>query len=341
MMRIRSCIRSWPGLDQDARERSLDTIERGLLDRGQLEPLRLGGADEQAWLDCELASYAENRIGDPTSPDVLTPEHRARWCARAITEPLWAPHHRTQYEHLYWLRSQGQRVGTLALSAGAGHGSSIRASSLYVFPAHRGQGTAGTVLRELRDGLCSHGLVLRLETCWTWQPAVRMYMRMGAWVHMWKRDLGLRFDGSVPPPIFEFDGDRATLAVDLDGSRAVLERARRQGDRLVLEELPPSEDPRVEALRWDSRSTFALALALHGWPLVRSQEEWDHGYYADAGPPEALAYRIIQWEAWSRARGWLVNTPRIPGLHYPTWDELQARWARENAELEQQAANAP
>jgi hypothetical protein len=326
--------RSIFGLDDVARARVLDVLTRDLLDRDLLEPLRLGSTDERAWLDCELASYAENRLGDATSPSALTPERREHWSARAITEPLWLLDHRVHYEQLYWLRSRGQRVGTLALSAGLGHGRSIRASSLYVFPEHRRQGTAGTVLRELRDGLCRDGLVLHFDAYWTWQTAARMYLRMGAWVHMWKRELSLRLDGSVPAPIVDFDGDRATMHIELDGARMTLQRAQRHGNRLVLEDLPPSEHPDAEALRWDAQSTFALALALRGWPLVRSQDDWDRSRHADAGPPEALAYRIIQWEAWTRAHEWAVDTPRIPGLHYPAWHELQAQWARERADFE-------
>lgn len=321
--------------DEPARAHTLDTLERELLGRDMLAPLQLGGPDERAWMDCDLASFAENRLGDLTSPDVLTPGLREHWLARATTEPLWQPRARSQCERLYWLRARGQRVGTLALSAGVGHGSSVRASSLYVLPAHRHQGTAGTVLRALYDGLGRDGLVLGLDTFWTWQSAVRMYLRMGAWVHMWKRELALRFDASAPAPIIDFDGDHASLHVALDGTRIMLQQARRAGDRLVLEDPPPSEHPRAEGLRWGSSSTFALALALHGWPLVRSQADWDESCYADAGPPEALACRIMQWEAWSCAHGWLVDTPRIPGLRYPTWEALRARWARERAELEQ------
>jgi GNAT superfamily N-acetyltransferase len=332
--------RSPMALDERAREQALDAIERELFDRDLLAPLQLGDADERAWMDCDLASLAENRLGDPTSPDELTPARREQWLARATTEPPWSPSDRSEHERLRWLTSQGQRVGTLALSAGWGHASSIRAASLYVLPSHRRQGTAGTVLRALRDGLRRDGLFLRLDTSWTWQPVVHMYLRMGVWVHMWKRELGLRLDASMPAPIFDFEGDRATMEVELDGVRVALQRAHRYGDRLVLEERPSSEHPRVEALRLASASTFALALALQGWPLVRSQEDWDDDHYADAGPPEALASRIVQWEAWSHARGWKVDTPRIPGLCYPTWTELEARWARENAEFEQRSKKA-
>jgi len=329
------------GLDEPTRERSLATLTNDLFTRDLLEPLTLGGADERLWLDCELASFAEHRLGDTTSPHDLTPAHRTHWCAQAITEPLWSPRHRVQYDHLYWLRSRGQRVGTLALSAGVGRASSIRAASLYVFPTHRRQGMASTVLRTLRDGLHCDGLALRFDTIWTWQPVVRMYLRMGAWVHMWKHELSLRLDGSMPAPLVDFDGDHATMSIELDGALIPLHRAQRQGDRLVLDVLPSSDHPCAEALRWDSSSTFALALALQGWPLIRSQADWMRFRSADAGPPEALAYRIIQWEAWSRAHGWAVETPRIPGLHYPTWNELQARWARKRAEFERQLGQDP
>ena len=67
-------------------------------------------------------------------------------------------------------------------------------------------------------------------------------------------------------------------------------------------------------------STLALGLALHGWPLVRSREDWRRSYFADAGAPESLAYRIaIPWEAWAKSHGWRVETPRIPGFDHPTW----------------------
>jgi len=71
---------------------------------------------------------------------------------------------------------------------------------------------------------------------------------------------------------------------------------------------------------------------MHGWPLVRSAEQWKESYYADSGPPEALAYKITIWEAYARSKGWIVETPRIAGLAYPTWDEFEARWAKEDEE---------
>jgi GNAT superfamily N-acetyltransferase len=321
-------------VDEGVRGRALDEIEADLIVRGMLQPLRLGGVDERAWMDCDLASMAENRIGDNTPPGELTDALRERWHQRAMTEPLWSASRRSKYERLYWLQRDGQRVGTLGLSAGVADSAWVRVASLYVQREHRGQGTARTVLGELRSALQREGLGVRLETNWTWQPALRMYLRMGMWVHMWKRELVLRWDVSTPAPILEFDGDRASLSVELDGTRTMLAQASREGERLVLGECPPSDHPEVEELRWSASSTFVLGLAMHGWPMVRSPKDWDRSRIADAGPPEALAYRITLWEAWSHTQGWTVDTPRIPGLDYPTWDEYQARWAREDAEYE-------
>ena len=47
-----------------------------------------------------------------------------------------------------------------------------------------------------------------------------------------------------------------------------------------------------------------------------------HGW-GDAGLPEGLAYKITIFEAYARHLGLLVDTPRIPGLVYPGWQDLQ------------------
>jgi hypothetical protein len=112
-------------------------------------------------------------------------------------------------------------------------------------------------------------------------------------------------------------------------------RAHRRGDVLELGDPPASlaGDERLGEAYWHADSTLALALALHGFPLVRSRAEWDRSYFADAGAPEALAYKITIWEAWARKRGWRVETPRIPGLAYPTWEALEARWEEQSRNL--------
>jgi hypothetical protein len=59
---------------------------------------------------------------------------------------------------------------------------------------------------------------------------------------------------------------------------------------------------------------------------VRSGSEWEGQRHNDFDSPEALAYKITIWEAWDRKHGFRVQTPAIAGLHYPTWDELEAEW---------------
>lgn len=51
---------------------------------------------------------------------------------------------------------------------------------------------------------------------------------------------------------------------------------------------------------------------------------------------QALHHEIVLWEAWDNAHGWQVEPPRIPGLTYSTWDELEARWKAESAAIERQ-----
>jgi hypothetical protein len=73
---------------------------------------------------------------------------------------------------------------------------------------------------------------------------------------------------------------------------------------------------------WNAESTLAVAIASRGWPLARSPALLEEMRGGDAGAPEALAERIRWWEAWERERGWIVETPRIPGSTYPSLAEL-------------------
>jgi hypothetical protein len=190
-------------------------------------------------------------------------------------------------------------------------------------------------MRRVQEVLAKHDLGLRLDTSWCWQRAVRFYVDLGLWVYMWKRDLTLCWDPRTPPPRIEVGDGTASLSVRLGDTQVTLARARRQGDVLELEE-PKSTFEREEGIEnayWHATSTLSLSLAIHGWPLVRSREEWERSYYADGGPPEALAYKISIWEAWARKQGWVVLTPRIAGLVYPTWDEFERRWEAAEREI--------
>lgn len=314
----------------------IEAVHEDLVRVGALAPVELDGDEERTWLDCDLASLAENRLGDRTDPRRVDEPRRADWLARATEQRLWSLRSRSKYERCYWILDAGERAGTLALATSSLGGESLRMSSFYVLPDRRGLGVGRRALDRVQEALGRYELGLRLETSWCWQRAVRFYIASGLWIYMWKRDLSFCWYPTTPRPRIEVGEGEASLSVTLGGEQVTLARAHRRGDRLELEE-PPEEVAKNRALGesfWHASSTLSLALALHGWPLVRSEERWRRCYHADAGAPEALAYKITIWEALAAKSGWLVGTPRIPGLEYPTWDDFEARWEAENKEFE-------
>ena len=305
---------------------------------GLVEPVERGGADERRWVDCDLAAFAEHRLGDDADPLTLDPERRARWIATATTdwhdalEPVGG-----SYSEPYWLLEDGRRVGTIALSRTCYGVADMRVWSLYVLRSRRGLGTGRRALDRLRELAAAEELGVRLDTCWSWQRTVRFYLRAGMWAHMWKRDLTLRWDARCPPRVIDVGPDEATLTVMREGEPVVLSRARRRGETLELDEpwRPFMEDDLLGEVVYDADPTLALALALalEGWPLIRSQALWYKHRGSEGGPPESLAYKISTWEAWDRRHGWRVETPTIPGLEYPSWEEFERRWEAAMAEF--------
>jgi GNAT superfamily N-acetyltransferase len=229
-----------------------------------VEPVTLGGDEERVWADCDLASLAENRLGIAADPRSLVSTERDELRKRALTEPIGLPSQRN-FERCYWLLEAQQRVGTVALATSTLGSRLLRLSSLYVFPDRRRQGVGARALQGLQARLGSHGVGIRLETSWTWQSAVRFYLRAGYWVHGCKRDLTLRWEPGVPPPVVAVSGPQSSLSVDLDGRRVLLARAERDGSRLIVhDEKPVGPDARVERLRWEAASTLSLWLAVEG-----------------------------------------------------------------------------
>jgi hypothetical protein len=80
-----------------------------------------------------------------------------------------------------------------------------------------------------------------------------------------------------------------------------------------------------EGVEWElarrSEMTCALALAMAGFPLTAPGAPRKLSR-CDGGGPQELAGTIQHLEAWARHNGWHVDAPRIPGLAYPTWEEL-------------------
>jgi GNAT superfamily N-acetyltransferase len=297
---------------------------------GVLEPLAKDAVESRRWLDCELASLVENRFFQRIDPLALSDATRALWEPRATSnEPLSSPHGHDWYRLPYWLLEGGERAGTIALSTSYGGVGMVTISSLFVLPSRRRRGVAARALRRAQAAVRAHGeRSLRVPAYWTWQPAVRFYLDLGLWVMNWKHSVVFAFRDELPS--WRIDEDFAEqrrglrFCVTREGRHEALIEATREGDRLVWTELPAfGELCRGRAdLRHRAAGTFALALAVRGFPLVRSPERWaERLAWADGGEPEGLAHKIETFEAWERECGHEVRTPRVPGLAYHAWDE--------------------
>jgi GNAT superfamily N-acetyltransferase len=283
-------------------------------------------ADVRAFLDHDLASLVENRLGVLVDPRVIGEDERAQWVERATEERR---QHRPDFEwqRPLWLIEDGERVGTIAVWPVFAGGTHSLVTSLYVRPDRRGRGIARRALDEIASALTARGLGgLKLETSWTWTRTLAFYAHLGLWVRMWKRELQLVLDPRLARYEVRFDGDVARLSWQIperDVAHAIV--AERHGDRLRILAAPARSDAGEEG--WLSEGTFAMHLALRGWPLIESDEAWAKQLaqgWSDGGDWHGLAFRIRRWEAWAARCGWRCDAPRIPGLDYPRWAALIA-----------------
>ena len=310
----------------DDRRRILDA-HAALVADGTLEPLSRDPEETRRWLDCELASLVENRFFETIDPLTLTAEERSRWEPRASSdEPLSSPHGHDWYRIPYWIREGGERAGTIALATSFMGIELVTVSSLYTLPAHRRRGVAARALRRAHEAVLGQsGRGLRVPAYWTWQPAVRFYLGLGMWIANWKHSLVFCWRDGLPEHRVEVGGREARFGIVEEGRFEPLIEATRDGDRLRWNELPRMDELRDEgsSVPHDAPETFAVALATHGFPLVRSPEAWEKRLRSsDGGLPEGLAHKIEVFEAWDRQCGYEVRTPRIPGLAYRDWDDL-------------------
>jgi len=133
-------------------------------------------------------------------------------------------------------------------------------------------------------------------------------------VFTWQPDL--------PPYRVEIGESEARFLLQQDGEWRAVVTARNLGDRLGWDEENLPREP-IE-MSHCVPGTFAIHLALAGWPLVRSEETWAQRFHwSDAGDPEGLAYKIEIFEAVDRNHGFDVRTPRIPGLQYRDLDDIE------------------
>ena len=295
---------------------------RHLVAQGAVEPLSTDEKETRDWNLCELASLIEGHFYVQLDVSRLSEFERLAYERRVSFEgwPLGSPH--SDYRHPFWLLDDGRRVGTLAIATMISGLDLISVSSLYVDPAMRGRSIARRALEAvLRAAVESGAGGIRLDASWTWQPSVRFYARIGMWVWMWKHNLVFTWQPELPPYRVEIGEAEARFLIQQESGWRAAVTARKLGDRLGWEPDDLQSLPR-EASR-SIPGTFALHLALAGWPLIRSDETWEHRYHwSDAGDPEGLAYKIEIFEAVSRQRGFVVRTPRIPGLQYRDLEEL-------------------
>src|SRR5262245_23246501 len=122
-------------------------VHEELCRAGLLVPVAFGGEEELSWVDCELASLAENRLGDLTPPHKLDAARRVDWITRATTEKnIVLPRSRRDRQACYWLFDGSERIGTIALSMDTLGNNRVRLSSLYILPSHRGRGLGRRVM---------------------------------------------------------------------------------------------------------------------------------------------------------------------------------------------------
>jgi GNAT superfamily N-acetyltransferase len=306
-----------------AQQASIEACCRQLVAEGVIEPLSTDEEETRSWNLYELASLFEGHLHEQLDVTRLTEDERLA-CERRVTYnggPLASPH--GPYSQPFWLLAEGRRVGTIAISTMISGLDLISISSLFVDPAYRRRNIARRALEAVFQAAIANGAGgIRLDTNWTWQPSVRFYARIGMWVWMWKHNLVLTWQKELPPYRVETDESEAHFLIQQDGRWRDVVTARHLGDRLGWEEPGDLGDLPREASHCIP-GTFALHLALAGWPLIRSEENWEHRHYwSDAGQPEGLAYKIEIFEAVDRQR-FEVRTPRIPGIQYRDLDEIE------------------
>jgi GNAT superfamily N-acetyltransferase len=278
-----------------------------------LYPFDPGDAGEcRYWRACELCLYLGHRFDRPPDPRSLSSDEIEDWSRRglmpdeSLSDPTCLRWHRP-----YWLHLQDERVGILAVHVrDNGWGPpALWLYSLYLLPEYRRRGQGRYLMQALFRLANEFGFGgLTLETRWVWSSAVRFYLNCGFSVRHWKDDLCLERLCEKPGYRVRFKGDEARYFSE--GLPKPLIIARHRGERLEWEE---HQLPGIDLVH--PAATLALWLAVAGWPLIRSRQDWERrGHWCDVGWPEGLAHRIQQYEAETRHYGFPVGTPSIPGL---------------------------
>jgi len=319
----------------DDRREEMARVHGALRTAGLVAPLDLDDPEDvQRWVHCDLASMVEGCFDVRLDPLALGQAERDAWLGRLRgsyrlpdprKEDTW---NQEWFGCRHWLLDGGARVGTVQIPLTLTARRLVSVNSLYVLPPHRRRGTASRILEALDDAARRQGILgIRIDAHWTWHRSIRFYLARSMWVWSWKREIGLGFDSALPPYRIDVDGEVAEFSIGRDDARQALWRARRAGTRLDLEEttalrrLETNDDDLHTVLC--SLATLSVALAARGWPLIRSDAAWaERRKSSDVGQPEGLAYKIEVFEAVARRDGWMVGTPRIPGIAYRDLDDI-------------------
>lgn len=216
-----------------AQRSGVETCCRQLMAEGVIEPLSEDEAETRSWNLCELASLVEGHfhvqldVGRLSEEDRLVYERRVTFDGR----PLASPH--GEHRRPFWLFAEGRRAGTIAVDTMYPGLRLISISSLYVNPAERRRNVARRTLEAVFSAATASGAGdIRLDTNWTWQPAVRFYARIGIWVRMWKRNLVFTWQPELPPYRVEIEESLARFLIPQGGRWRAVVRARHLGDWL-------------------------------------------------------------------------------------------------------------
>ncbi len=304
----------------------VETIQAEAVAAGLIVPLGDGRAAKRLWRGYDLASMVEGALHVELDPRSLGLRKSRAWLTRLRGSYASPPFDEDDlwFARPYWLLHDGRRVGTIKLGRAIGGPSCLPIYSLYVERPERARGVATRVLCFLADSCVRHGLGgIRLGTHWTWQRSLQFYLSRGFWVWSWKHDVQLVLQPELPERRFAIVGDTATLDISRGRALSRALTAHRDGDRLDILEASWLRARTTAGVRRLAVGTFAMSLALAGWPLVRSEEHWKNRFAGwDVGEPEGLACRIGAFEDVASEDGWIVETPVIPGL------DLWQAWAR-------------
>lgn len=286
--------------------------------------------DGRFFVAAGIASVVEHRFDERLDPETLSGDALEHWMQRATAEgETWSDPRGRRGALLLLLDSRlgptasARRIGTLEVEW-LSISRYAWITNLYVVPDARGRGIASGLLDRVHDALAPAGaLGLSLSTHWAWQPAVAFYLRHGATVRAWTPALSFVWRRPGESWSIAIEGDDARFRFRAEDGRELVGRAAREGGWLRWEP-PPPERGVLDADRDRAARTFAVALAMRGWPLARSPEALARAVASDAdtGAPEELAAKIEQWEAWDRKHGFSVPTPRIPHLASRAYETL-------------------